>query len=204
MGKLNLYVIFLLSSMLLSQSCTPPKYYVFRKVSTSPTEISWTKSQILQTEYPTVRKDPHFKTLAFIKQDLNNKGFHQISSSGNICPQLLKPRRPEISPKGMVTPLRKIEYSEVALLSPPDNSPGKDTRKVHWTNIVSFASGLLVFTGMFLFSIPAIIFGIIGIIKSGKRKKFKGQGWAIAGLGLGLLVVALLIAVIIALAILPT
>ena len=73
--------------------------------------------------------------------------------------------------------LNKINY---------DTFRVNDDRKFHWSTWAAFGCGLAAFLLLF-FSIPAIVFGIIGIIKAGPKKKYRGSGLAIAGLILGAL-----------------
>jgi len=77
--------------------------------------------------------------------------------------------------------------------SSTDEEPKKPT---HWSSIAASVLASLGFLSLFtfsllgllasLFSILAIIFGAVGWSKSGKNKKFKNNGLAIAGLFLGL------------------
>jgi hypothetical protein len=77
---------------------------------------------------------------------------------------------------------------------------GRDDRPYHWSAITAFVcAGLTLFTGGLLF-LPAIIFGAIGVFKTGPKKEYKGLGMSIAGLGLGLLIGALFVLYIIYLA----
>jgi hypothetical protein len=65
-----------------------------------------------------------------------------------------------------------------------------DTRKIHWASIVAICCGGVAFlTG--IASIPAVIFGAIGLSKSGPNKEYKGRGLALAGLITGIVGVAL-------------
>lgn len=65
-----------------------------------------------------------------------------------------------------------------------------DNRKIHWASIVAICCGGVAFlTGAF--SIPAIVFGAIGMSKSGPNKEYKGRGLALAGLVTGIVGVAL-------------
>lgn len=76
---------------------------------------------------------------------------------------------------------------------------GVDDRPYHWSAITALVcGGLTLFTGLLF--LPAIIFGAIGVLKTGPKKEYKGLGMAIAGLGLGLLIGALFILYIIYLA----
>jgi len=69
---------------------------------------------------------------------------------------------------------------------------GKDDRPFHWSAITALVCGALtLFTGLLF--LPAIIFGAIGVFKTGPKKEYKGLGMSIAGLGLGLLIGALFI-----------
>jgi hypothetical protein len=65
-----------------------------------------------------------------------------------------------------------------------------DNRKIHWASIVAICCGGLAFLTGF-FSIPAIIFGGIGLSKSGPGKEYKGRGLAIAGMVTGIVGVAI-------------
>lgn len=84
----------------------------------------------------------------------------------------------------------------------------KENRPTHWANIAGFATGLLgfllIFTapslilGSFLLGVLGIIFGGIGMGKSGSSKEYSGQGMGIAGLICGILtIVIFFIAVIV-------
>ena len=64
-----------------------------------------------------------------------------------------------------------------------NTSPHQNDRPVHWCSIASILMVFLGFAGI----LPAIIFGIIGMIKSGEGKRFRGKGWAIAGFTFGIL-----------------
>ena len=64
-----------------------------------------------------------------------------------------------------------------------------DNRKMHWANIVALCCGGVAFLTGF-FSVPAVVFGAIGLSKSGPTKQFKGRGFAIAGMAAGILGVA--------------
>ena len=69
---------------------------------------------------------------------------------------------------------------------------GRDDRPYHWSAITALVcGGLTLFTGLLF--LPAIIFGAIGIFKTGPKKEYKGLGMSIAGLGLGLLIGALFV-----------
>jgi hypothetical protein len=73
---------------------------------------------------------------------------------------------------------------------------GRDDRPYHWSAITALVcGGLTLFTGLLF--LPAIIFGAIGILKTGPKKEYKGLGMAIGGLGLGLLIGAIFILYII-------
>lgn len=62
----------------------------------------------------------------------------------------------------------------------------------------AFGCGIATLLLLF-FALPALVFGIIGIIKAGPNKEYRGLGLAIAGLFLGL--IGLLVWVIVAAAI---
>jgi hypothetical protein len=64
---------------------------------------------------------------------------------------------------------------------------GKDDRPFHWSAITALVCGALTLVSAFLF-LPAIVFGAIGIAKTGPNKQYKGLGMSIAGLGLGALI----------------
>ncbi len=65
-----------------------------------------------------------------------------------------------------------------------------DNRKIHWASIVAICCGGVAFlTG--IASIPAVVFGAIGLSKSGPNKEYKGRGLALAGMITGLVGVAL-------------
>ena len=69
-----------------------------------------------------------------------------------------------------------------------------DTRKFHWASIVALCCGVAaLFSG--LFSIPALVFGAIGLGKSGPDKPYKGKGFAITGLVIGIVGLVLWLAV---------
>ena len=69
---------------------------------------------------------------------------------------------------------------------------GRDDRPYHWSAITALVcGGLTLFTGLLF--LPAIIFGAIGVFKTGPKKEYKGLGMSIAGLGLGLLIGALFV-----------
>jgi hypothetical protein len=73
---------------------------------------------------------------------------------------------------------------------------GRDDRPYHWSAITALVcGGLTLFTGLLF--LPAIVFGAIGVFKTGPKKEYKGLGMAIAGLGLGLLIGAMFILYII-------
>ena len=73
---------------------------------------------------------------------------------------------------------------------------GRDDRPYHWSAITALVcGGLTLFTGLLF--LPAIVFGAIGVFKTGPKKEYKGLGMAIAGLGLGLLIGAIFILYII-------
>jgi hypothetical protein len=71
----------------------------------------------------------------------------------------------------------------------------QEKRPVHWANIVSIASAVGALFIPFAF-LAAIVFGIIGITKSGSNKDFSGQGWGLAGLITGSLILLLYIVVV--------
>jgi hypothetical protein len=61
---------------------------------------------------------------------------------------------------------------------------GSKNRSFHWSSIVALCCGCVAFFTGFL-GIPAIVFGAIGLAKTGPNKKFKGLGFSIAGLAIG-------------------
>jgi hypothetical protein len=77
--------------------------------------------------------------------------------------------------------LKKVNYSFFS---------GKDDRKFHWSAWLAFAFGLATLLLLF-FSIPAIVFGIIGLTKTGPNKEYKGLGLSITGIALGFIGVLL-------------
>jgi MFS family permease len=66
-----------------------------------------------------------------------------------------------------------------------------DPRRTHWSSIAAFVCGLfsLVFFLFFFFSIfasgAAVVFGFIGMERSGKDREHKNRGLALAGLIMG-------------------
>ncbi|MCS7004782.1 MAG: DUF4190 domain-containing protein [Cytophagales bacterium] len=75
-----------------------------------------------------------------------------------------------------------------------------EKRRIHWSNIAALASGVLAYVSfpeLLLFFLPAVVFGAIGIAKSGRKKKFGGLGMGIAGFVLGLIGLFLVVMVII-------
>jgi hypothetical protein len=65
-----------------------------------------------------------------------------------------------------------------------------DNRKMHWASIVAICCGGVAFlTG--IAAIPAVVFGAIGLSKSGPNKEYKGRGLALAGMVAGIVDVAL-------------
>jgi hypothetical protein len=73
-----------------------------------------------------------------------------------------------------------------------------DTRRTHWSSIASFVCGLfaLVFFLFFFFSLfasaAAIVFGFVGLERSGKDREHKNRGLALAGLIMGVAAALLL------------
>ncbi len=115
--------------------------------------------------------------------------------------------------KEQVAQVKKIKepssnYSELSLftqtmvnqnnkmISPPDTiyhvyEKQLVVKKVHWAAIASFVSGLIGFV------IGGVVFGIIGIIAiASNPEKFKGKGWAIAGIMISLLFLVYLLLLI--------
>ena len=82
------------------------------------------------------------------------------------------------------------------MISPPDTiyhvyEKQLVVKKVHWAAIASFVSGLIGFV------IGGVVFGIIGIIAiASNPEKFKGKGWAIAGIMISLLFLVYLLLLI--------
>jgi hypothetical protein len=93
----------------------------------------------------------------------------------------------------------KLKQKLVKLAFSVIQNEGRDDRPYHWSAITAaVCGGLTLFTGLLF--LPAIIFGAIGVLKTGPKKEYKGLGMAIAGLGLGLLIGALFVLYIIYLA----
>jgi hypothetical protein len=92
--------------------------------------------------------------------------------------------------------LNKLKQKLVKLGINIIQNDGKDDRPYHWSAITALVcGGLTLFTGLLF--LPAIIFGAIGVFKTGPKKEYKGLGMALAGLGLGLLIGAIFILYII-------
>lgn len=86
----------------------------------------------------------------------------------------------------------KLKQKLVNLALKVNQIEGKDDRPYHWSAITAaVCGGLTIFT--LVLCLPAIIFGVIGVLKTGPKKEYKGLGMAIAALGIGLLFLALLI-----------
>jgi hypothetical protein len=93
----------------------------------------------------------------------------------------------------------KLKQKLVKLAFSVIQNEGRDDRPYHWSAITAaVCGGLTLFTGLLF--LPAIIFGAIGVLKTGPKKEYKGLGMAIAGLGLGLLIGSLFVLYIIYLA----
>jgi hypothetical protein len=90
------------------------------------------------------------------------------------------------------TKAQKLSWKERLLekwiLKKANKIEGEPHRPQHWS---SFLSTLLGVGGLFIGGIPlgltAIIFGLIGMSKSGKNKKFSGEGLAIFGFIVGII-----------------
>jgi hypothetical protein len=90
----------------------------------------------------------------------------------------------------------KLKQKLVKLAFSVIQNEGRDDRPYHWSAITALVcGGLTLFTGLLF--LPAIVFGAIGVFKTGPKKEYKGLGMAIAGLGLGLLIGAIFILYII-------
>lgn len=88
--------------------------------------------------------------------------------------------------------LNKLKQKLVKLAFSVIQNEGRDDRPYHWSAITALVcGGLTLFTGLLF--LPAIVFGAIGVFKTGPQKEYKGLGMAIAGLGLGLLIGAIFI-----------
>ncbi|MCU0437206.1 MAG: hypothetical protein MUC49_04780 [Raineya sp.] len=91
---------------------------------------------------------------------------------------------------------KKLNFTEklvtkilVKKLNKSTSSQKREKRPIHSANIMSFLFGLLayllIYTNLVLvliLAIFALVLGIKGIRKSGKKKKFSGKGFAIAGI----------------------
>jgi uncharacterized membrane protein len=64
-------------------------------------------------------------------------------------------------------------------------------RKIHWAALTGFICGILGLLIPLIPSILAIIFSAMAMSKTGKEKEYSGQGYAIAGLVLGILMTIL-------------
>jgi hypothetical protein len=90
---------------------------------------------------------------------------------------------------------KKIEKQQRKSLSPKPKKSKEGTKPAHWANIVALVCGILGFlTG--ITAIPALIFGIIGVVNSGEGTDYGGEGMGIAGIVLGGLVILLFIAML--------
>lgn len=88
--------------------------------------------------------------------------------------------------------LNKLKQKLVRLGLSILQNEGNDDRPYHWSAITALVcGGLTIFTGLLF--LPAIVFGVIGVFKTGPKKEYKGLGMALAGLGLGILIGALFI-----------
>lgn len=75
-----------------------------------------------------------------------------------------------------------------------------DDRKTHWGNIAGFATGIAALIDLFVFgtglvlvfAICAIVFGAIGMKKSGEGKEYAGKGLGIAGFITGIVAAAMM------------
>ena len=82
------------------------------------------------------------------------------------------------------------------MIAPPDTiyhiyDKQPVVKKVHWSAITSFVLGLISFPA------GGIVFGIIGIITiTSNPEKFKGKGWAIAGILLSIVWIVAIIMLI--------
>ncbi len=90
--------------------------------------------------------------------------------------------------KTRISLIQKIKFKLIKRFVKIKDEEGKDERKFHWASVAALICGVLTLISGITF-LPAIVFGVIGIIKSGPNKKYKGLGMAIVGLGLGLLIV---------------
>jgi hypothetical protein len=101
------------------------------------------------------------------------------------------------------------ERSQSEAKSPAELEPIVTNRPYSWAAIVGFASALAAIPALYLgaavfaaFWVCGLVFSIIGLVKAGKRKAYRGQGFAIAGLSISaafVLALILLIILIIAL-----
>ena len=106
------------------------------------------------------------------------------------------PHAPAVKVKKKFGLLNKLKQKLVKLGINIIQNEGKDDRPYHWSAITALVcGGLTLFTGLLF--LPAIIFGAIGVFKTGPKKEYKGLGMALAGLGLGLLIGAIFILYII-------
>ncbi len=88
--------------------------------------------------------------------------------------------------------LYKLKQKLVKLAFSVIQNEDRDDRPYHWSAITALVcGGLTLFTGLLF--LPAIVFGAIGVFKTGPKKEYKGLGMSIAGLGLGLLIGAIFI-----------
>jgi len=107
-----------------------------------------------------------------------------------------EPHAPAVRVKKKFGLLNKLKQKLVKLGINIIQNDGKDDRPYHWSAITALVcGGLTLFTGLLF--LPAIVFGVIGIFKTGPKKEYKGLGMALAGLGLGLLIGAIFILYII-------
>lgn len=90
---------------------------------------------------------------------------------------------------------RQLNKGKVFDMNSLAKSGDGDTRKFHWSSIVALCCGVIAFFVGYT-GVPAIVFGAIGISKTGPNKKYKGLGFSIAGLAVGALGFLLALAIL--------
>jgi hypothetical protein len=119
---------------------------------------------------------------------------HLSTADDDIGLAMMNVTIPSPQPKGGMSSLKDL------ILEVPKPVEGGDNRTTHWASLVSMITGILgwlaVLNGGVSILVLAVVFGAIGLSKSGPNKEFKGGGMATVGFTLGLIGVAIVAALL--------
>ncbi len=186
---LLLVVVFALSS------CAKPSYSLLHNAPTSqnhhPNQQSYSDTIVSQVAAAQVTEATPLQP-AELDEAVEASADSDKKIIATPPPAYKQPSELKITPKQIVKQLTK----NTAKFDKKNNTHAKDDRKTNTAALLSFIFGLVgLFIGGIPFGVAAAILGIIGLVKIGKYpERFKGKGFAIVGLILGIIDFLLVVA----------